>query len=260
MLRIFRVGHTKELPDADPRYEYVDADSTTQIEEEHLQSIIQKRKKDESEACRHNKRHTFIRFSQWHLQNYVIWKDDGLYMRFTKCDDELKVDASELPKTFYGDYDLRALPVRIHYKDVHELDLLMKAWMTKNYELEYRKVTPGDPQHYFWYLRPGDIPLGMSCAIEHWNNMKTFETVARIFYFVENDRIFCTTLGMGWKGKCIQVELITDCPRSYYDIAEMVHNFDLENDLELQRALTNNQDLARKIGEPLLFLDRTLQP
>ncbi|RCK66624.1 hypothetical protein Cantr_03144 [Candida viswanathii] len=142
MLRIFRVGHTKELPDADPRYEYVHVDSTSQIEEEHLQLIVQQRKRAESEECRHNKRHTFIRFSRWHLQNYVIWKDDRLHVRFTKCDEELKVDASELPKTFYGDYDLCELPVRIHYKDDYDLDLLMKACRTKNYTLEYRKVTP----------------------------------------------------------------------------------------------------------------------
>ncbi|RCK66383.1 hypothetical protein Cantr_02159 [Candida viswanathii] len=219
---VFRIGHTKELPDADPRYEYVDVQSTAEIDEEYLQLIIQKRKKAESEADNLNHRLTFIRFSHSHLQNFVLWKEDGLYMRFTKCDDELKVDASELSKTFYGDYDLRDLPVKLYYKDDYELEILMKACVTKNYVLEHRELVPGENPPYPWYLMPGDIPLGMSHAIEHWNSMKIFERVARIFYFVENDRIFCSTLGMGWKGKCIQVDQITDCPRSYYNIAEMV--------------------------------------
>ncbi|RCK66424.1 hypothetical protein Cantr_02142 [Candida viswanathii] len=260
MLRIFRVGHTKELPDADPRYEYVDVQSMAEIEEAHLQLIIQKRKKAESEADNLNHRLTFIRFSHSHLQNFVLWKNDGLYMRFTKCDDELNVDASELPKTFYGDYDLRDSPVKIYYKDDYELDILMKACVTKNYILRHRELVPGEIPPYLWCLMPGNIPLGLYHAIEHWKNMADDDRVARIFYFTENDRIFCTTLGMGWRGKCIQVELITDCPRSYYDIAEMIYNFDLENDLELQLALRRNQNLATEIGQPLRFLGRTLQP
>ncbi|RCK66430.1 hypothetical protein Cantr_02160 [Candida viswanathii] len=260
MLRIFRVNHKKELPDADPRYEYVDVNSTTQIDEEYLKPIVEERKEVASSCFKHNDRNLVIRFSDWHLQNYVIWKEDALYMRFTKCDEELKVDASELPKTFYGDYDLRELPVKIYYKDDYELGILMKACVTKNYILRHRELVPGEIPPYLWCLMPGDIPLGLSHAIEHWKNMADDDRVARIFYFTENDRIFCTTLGMGWRGKCIQVKLISDCPRSYYDISKMIYNLDLENDLELQRALRGNQDLATEIGKPLLFLNMTLQP
>ncbi|RCK66428.1 hypothetical protein Cantr_02162 [Candida viswanathii] len=260
MLRIFRVNHTRELPDADPRYEYVDVQSTAQIDEEYLGPIVRERKEVASSCFKHNDRNLVIRFSDWHLQNYVIWKNDGLYTRFTKCDDELKVDASELPKTFYGDYDLRDLPIELYYKDGHDLDLLMKACVTKNYMLRQIDSTPGDSGSYPWYLMPGDIPLGMSDVGEFWDSVRLHDDVARILCFVENDRIFCTTLGMGWRGKCIQVEQITDCPRSYYDIAEMIYHFDLENDLELQEKLRKYQDLAREIGKPLRFLDRTLQP
>ncbi|RCK65456.1 hypothetical protein Cantr_01116 [Candida viswanathii] len=134
-------------------------------------------------------------------------------------------------------YDLRVLPVRIRYKDEYELEILM-ACVTKNYVLSHRELVPGETPPYHWSLMPG------SHTIEHWKNMKDDDRVARIFYFTENDRIFFTTLGMG----------------SYYDIAEMVYHFDLENDLELQRALRKNQNLATEIGKPLAFLDRTLQP
>ncbi|RCK65683.1 hypothetical protein Cantr_01101 [Candida viswanathii] len=204
--------------------------------------IVEERIEAASNPYTKNKRSFVLAFSEWHLQNYVIWKEEGLYLRFTKCDDELKVNASELPKTFYGDYVLRDLPVKLYYKDDYELEILMKACP------------------YPWYLMPGDIPLGRSCVGEHWNNMKNIGTVARTLYFTGNGRIFCTTLGMGWKGKCIEVDLIRNCPQSYYDIAERIYKLDVEIDLELERALRNNKGLARRIGKPLRFLDRTLQP
>ena len=81
--------------------------------------------------------------------------------------------------------------------------------------------------------------------------MQDIEEEPRMFYFTENDRLFCGTRSMSIS--TIEVKDILDCPQSQYDISEKVYNFDTHRDRAMYASKIDTEFLAKHLGVPLKF-------
>lgn len=243
MLRIFRLDHKKELYIQDPRFEYIDVTNDTNIKEEYIKKEVPKMR---------NK--TFPLY----LENYVLWNESGLLMKSIKNDDELEVEESEIPKAFYGYYETRDVPVVAFYLNEEELEFLKSKNKARNIRYEFFDENEPGVGTSRWLLFPGRIELGRHYVLTYGLRMKRIEGEPRMFYFTENDRLFCGTRSMGIS--TIEVKDILDCPRSQYDISEKVYKFDTRRDGAMFGSKVDTKFLAKHLGVPLKFLDQTFMP
>ena len=100
--------------------------------------------------------------------------------------------------------------------------------------------------------------MGLHYVLTFALRMQDIEEEPRMFYFTENDRLFCGTGSMGFS--TIEVKDILDCPRSQYDISEKVYNFDTRRDRAMFASKVETKDLAKHLGVPLKFLDQIIMP
>ncbi|KAK6868095.1 hypothetical protein K6H11_004560 [Candida tropicalis] len=243
MLRIFRVHHKKELTIQDPRLMYIDVTKDTNIKQEYIKKKVPK-----------------MRDSPFplYLENYVLWNESGLIMKSIKNDDEITVEEQELPKAFYGYYETRDVPVVAFYLNEDELEFLKSRNKASNVRYEFFDEDGPGKGLVRWLLFPGRIEMGLHYVSTFALRMQDIEEEPRMFYFTENDRLFCGTGSMGFS--TIEVKDILDCPRSQYDISEKVYNFDTRRDRAMFASKVETKDLAKHLGVPLKFLDQIIMP
>ena len=243
MLRIFRVDHHNELSIQDPRLMYIDVTKDTNIKQEYIKKKVPKMRNT-----------TFPLY----LENYVVWKENELMMKSIKNDDELEVEESELHKAIYGYYETRDVPVVAFYLDDEELQFLKSRNKATRIRYEFFDEDGPGKSLVRWLLFPGRIEMGLHYVLTFALRMQDIEEEPRMFYFTLNDRLFCGTRSMGMKA--IEVDVILDCPRSQYDISEKVYNFDTSRDSAMFASKVDTKFLAKHLGVPLKFLDRTFMP
>lgn len=244
MIRIFRVDHTNELSNDDPHFEYIDVTKDTNIKEKYINSRPVKKMTPSSIPL--------------YLENYVVWTKDTLLMKSIHNDLEKEVDETEVSKAIIGYYELRDAPVVVFYLDDQELEFLKSRNKATNVIYEF--YDPDGPwgAYSVWYLLPGEKEMGYSLALSYSLRLKEFKDRPRMFYFTENDRLFCSTIGTRF---CvIEVDEILDSPHSYYDIAEKVYKFYMKADADLQLYRIRTRRLAKYLGKPVKFLGETFLP
>ena len=243
MLRIFRVDHKKELTIQDPRLMYIDVTKDTNIKQEYIKKKVPKMRNSPFPL---------------YLENYVLWNENGLMMKSIKNDDELEVEESELPKAFYGYYETRDVPVVAFYLNDEELEFLKSKNKARNIRYEFFDENEPGVGASTWLLFPGRIELGSHYVLTFTLIMQDIEEEPRMFYFTENERLFCGTISMTIS--TIEVKDILDCPRSQYDISEKVYKFDTHRDGAMFGSKLDTKFLAKHLGVPLKFLDQTFMP
>lgn len=241
MIRIFRVDHTNELSNDDPHFEYIDVTKDTNIKEKYINSRPVKKMTPSSIPL--------------YLENYVVWTKDTLLMKSIHNDLEKEVDETEVSKAIIGYYELRDAPVVVFYLDDQELEFLKSKNKATNVRFEYYN---GDGAYGLWYLIPGQIEMGYSLALTYSIIVQGLKDGARMFYFTDNGRLYCSTIGTRF---CvIEVDEILDSPHSYYDIAEKVYKFYMKADADLQLYRIRTRRLAKYLGKPVKFLGETFLP
>ncbi|KAK6868096.1 hypothetical protein K6H11_004561 [Candida tropicalis] len=243
MLRIFRVDHKKELTIQDARLMYIDVTKDTNIKQEYIKKKVPKMKNTSFPL---------------YLENYVLWDERGLIMKSIKNDDELEVEESEIPKAFYGYYETRDVPVVAFYLNDEELEFLKSKNKARNVRYEFFDENEPGVGASTWLLFPGRIELGSHYVSTFTLIMQDIEEEPRMFYFTENERLFCGTISMTIS--TIEVKDILDCPRSQYDISEKVYKFDTHRDGAMFGSKLDTKFLAKHLGVPLKFLDQTFMP
>ncbi|RCK65077.1 hypothetical protein Cantr_00870 [Candida viswanathii] len=239
MLRIFRVDHQKEISPPDPRYLYIDVTKDTNIKHEHINKEVPTMKNKEIPL---------------YSDNYVLRKDNGLLMKSIRNNAELEVDATELPKAFYGYYENKHVPVVVFYRSDEEVEFLKSKNQAARVKYEFfddDKVIPMP-----WYTMPGENMMVRSYVFAYLGAIWDKPNVSRMYYFTEDERLYCANAGI--KHGAIEVESILDASQPNYDIAEKVYKFAILKDIQLDVARITNKRLVEHVGVPLLFLGRTL--
>ena len=243
MLRIFRVDHKNELTIQDPRLMYIDVTKDTNIKQEYIKKKVPKMKNTSFPL---------------YLENYILWNERGLIMKSIKNDDELEVEEPEISKAFYGYYETRDVPVVVFYLNEEELEFLKSKNKARNIRYEFFDENEPGAGTSRWLLFPGRIDMGYHYVLTYGLIMQDIEEEPRMFYFTENDRLFCGTRSMSIS--TIEVKDILDCPQSQYDISEKVYNFDTHRDRAMYASKIDTEFLAKHLGVPLKFLDQTFMP
>ena len=243
MLRIFRVDHKNELTIQDPRLMYIDVTKDTNIKQEYIKKKVPK-----------------IRDTSFplYLENCILWNERGLIMKSIKNDDELEVEEPEISKAFYGYYETRDVPVVVFYLNEEELEFLKSKNKARNVRYEFFDEDGPGKSLVRWLLFPGRIEMGLHYVLTFALRVQDIEEEPRMFYFTENDRLFCGTRSMSIG--TIEVKDILDCPQSQYDISEKVYNFDTHRDRAMYASKIDTEFLAKHLGVPLNFLDQTFMP
>ncbi|KAK6867600.1 hypothetical protein K6H10_005680 [Candida tropicalis] len=182
----------------------------------------------------------------------------GLIMKSIKNDDELEVEEPEISKAFYGYYETRDVPVVVFYLNEEELEFLKSKNKARNIRYEFFDENEPGAGTSRWLLFPGRIDMGYHYVSTYGLIMQDIEEEPRMFYFTENDRLFCGTRSMSIS--TIEVKDILDCPQSQYDISEKVYNFDTHRDRAMYASKIDTEFLAKHLGVPLKFLDQTFMP